>query len=375
MAMQPEPLILETIRKARRRALLHEAGLLAMLAAGLVSVLILFIIPFAAGKTGWSPMVTRTGMSRLILASVVIAAVVGAAGIPLYVLALRRDSAFFANLTRRAGGYDLGELARFMNALDGVASRAGFAAPRVTVLDDAAANALAFEAGEAPSIGVTRGALEAGLEYRLIEAVMAHELAGVAAGDFLRRPRPSSFEGAALFMLWLLAMLGVVAVPIARRGHAALVAFSVALALAAWLVLASLWLKRIRKILGHDYILADSIAVKMTGNAGAMLGAIEQMDRLVNSRGGAPFPETALGLKYLFAPPRSFSEDAAAYLKRRGGELGYDLRESVAKRRAEILQGEMDELAEWSRRLLSDRIENISRIEEDGRPPLAEGGE
>jgi Zn-dependent protease with chaperone function len=356
--MDIEQPLLDAARKKRRKVLLQEAGVIAMLAAGAAALLALVIVPFAAGSTTFSPLVRAGGMSGLVWAGLVIAAAAGLGGIALYLGGRHRDRDRYARFTRRTRTYDLGQLARFMNALEGVARDAGLEAPYVAVLDEPVPNTLAFAGDEGPVIGITSGALEAGLQYPEAEAVMAHQLASVVADDYLKRPGSGVFEGAALGMLWLVAVLGILAVPVTRRGNGPPVAFATAVAVVGLLILASLWLRRIRAALEHDYTLVDSIAVSMTGDRDAMVSAIETMAALGNRR-RAPFPESELGLKYLFAPPRRFSENATSFLERRSRELGYALNERGARHRAEALEQEMNELLEWSAGLLADRLANL----------------
>ena len=356
--MDIERPLLDAVRKKRRRVLLQEAGVLALLAAGAAALLALVIVPFAAGSTNFSPLVRARGMSGLVWAGLVIALAAGLGGAALYFGGRRRDRARYARFTRRTRTYDLGQLGRFLNALEGVAGDAGLEAPYVAVLDDPVPNALAFAGEEGPVIGITSGALKAGLEYSEAEAVMAHELASVMTADYLKRPGSGVFEGAALGMLWLVAVLGIIAVPVTRRGNGPPVAFATAVAVVGLLMLASLWLRRIRRALEHDYTLVDSIAVSMTGDRDAMVSAIETMAALSRRR-RVPFPESELGFKHLFSPPRRFTENAASYLERRSRELGYTLNERGGRRRAEALEQEIEELLEWSAGLHDDRLANL----------------
>jgi Zn-dependent protease with chaperone function len=342
-------------------------AILLVLTVSTAAMLALVIIPFALGNTTFSPLMRKSGMSGIIWASIAIAVVFALASLALLALSRSRDLGFFTRFTARARDYDLKALAGFMNALEGAASRAGVSAPHVTVLDAPSPNAVAFQGKDGPEIGVTSGALEAGLEYAQMEAIMAHELASVISGDYLRRPGSAGFMGAALGLLWVLAMAGILAVPIARRGHTAIVPLGVAVAILACLTLVSLWLRRLSRAREHDYILADSIAVKITGKPDAMASAIETMDKLVNRGRGVPYPESEAGLKYLFSPPHRWREDAAAFLRRRAAELDYQMRDGAVAKRVASLQESMDELSEWAGDLTAERLDNIKR--ERGQAP------
>jgi Zn-dependent protease with chaperone function len=361
--MDLEPAVLQTLRRKRTVLRLHQAGILLMLALGLCALLLLVIVPFSAGNTTFSPLVNTSGMSWLVWAGLIIAALIGGAGFALYFWGRYRDLSFYATFTRRTKEYDRGELGRVLNSLDDAASAAGTKAPYLAVLDGDVPNAVAFEGAEGVVIGITAGALDAGLEPAHVRSVMAHEMADVVSGDYLRPPGASKFEGAALALLWLTALLGILTVPIVRRGNSALYAFLVALAIIGFLILASLWLRAARNAGEHDHILADSIAVKLTGDPMAMKSSLERMDTLVNKRARSLFPESELGLRNLFMPPRKWSEDAMSYMRRRSEALGYDMKEAAARRRADALQAEMDDLAEWAEQLLADRLENIDEIQ------------
>jgi Zn-dependent protease with chaperone function len=362
--MNLEPRVLNTIRRKKLRQRVQEAAIYATLVALTAAVLALIIIPFAAGNTSFSPFVRKSGLSGLITVSIVFAGAIGAAGVALFLVSHFRDRDYYAGFTRKAGRYDLKQLARFLNALEGAASKAGVDAPHVTVLDSSVPNAVAFGGREDASIGVTSAALDSSLEYAEMEAVLAHELASVIAGDYLRRPGARTFDIVSLAMLWVLAMVSLVAIPIVRHGHSALVSLGVVVVVLAYLVLLSLWMRYLTRSREHDYVLADSVAVKMTGNPEAMRSAISKMDGLVNAGRGKPFPESEIGLKYLFAPPHKWSEDSMAFLKRRAVELDYNMKEAAAQRRVANLQESMDELSEWGKDLLAERLENISEIEE-----------
>jgi Zn-dependent protease with chaperone function len=366
--MELEPEVLEAVQKKKRRLLAQEAAVLVVLAVLVAAVLALIIIPFALGNTSFSPFVRKSGMSGLVWGGIVVALLVGIAGIALYLVARSRDLEYFARFTARARDYGVERLARFMNALEGAASKAGVEPPRVSVLDNELPDAAAFSEKGEPVIGVTSGLLGAGLAYEEAEAVMAHELASVIAADYLRRPGAMKFEGASLALLWVLAMVSVVAIPISRRGHTPLVSLGVALVILACLILISLWLRHLNKLREHDYILADSIAVTITGKPEAMESAIRRIDGLVNGGRGNPYPASELGLKYLFLPPYKWRENATMFLRRRSIELDYDMKDSAVQRRAANLQESMDELSEWGQHLLAERLENLEDIVEGSWP-------
>jgi len=356
--------VLDKIRSRRRRLRAQQASALCVTAAGLAAVLVLVIVPFWLGNNTWSFLVKKTGMAGIVWAGIIVAALLGVLGVAFFLVARSRDLAVFAGLTARASGYDLKRLALFLNALDTAATRAGIEAPYLAVLDSDRANAISYTREGAPAIGVTSGALGAGLTFPEAQAIMAHELANAITGDHLRRPGAAEFDGASLGLLWLLALVSLVAVTITRLGHGSIFTFAVILAILAFLVLVSLWLKHIGKVSEPDTVLADSIAMKITGEPDAMEAVLKKIDKLVSGGKGAPFPSSELGLRNLFVPPHRWSDTPAGFLRRRSKELSYNLNEKGLKRRAKSIQESMEELAAFSEDLLADRLSNIEAIKD-----------
>ena len=367
--MKLDKVVVNRIRRDRMRLLAQEAGLLLVLLLGLAALLTLIIIPFAIGNTTFSPFVKKLGLSGFTWVAMVVALLLAVLGIGFFLVARRRDLELFVGLTKKAKGYDLKRLGLFLNALDSAADRAGLPAPYLSVLEGEVPNAITYSGEDGPAVGVTAGALGADLSFKDAQAAMAHELANTLTGDYLKRPGSARFDAWSLGLLWLDALLVLVGVPITRLGRSSLFTFALVFAALAFLVLAALWMRHIGKMSDHDYILADSIAVKITEDPEAMAGALEKMDRLVSNSRRVPFPESEMGLRFLFMPPHRWSETAAAFLKRRSVELDYKLNEKSSARRASALQQEMDELVAWSEKLQSERLENLKAIQ-DGTWPF-----
>ena len=348
----------------QRRVLLYQSGCFAALTAGIIALLVLVVVPYAAGAIHFSPLIKETGGSRL-LAGGLIAVGLAVVLLVVFLPGYFRTRRYFFILTAPAGSYDRRALGKFLNTLEGVAEDAGVEAPYLAVIDGAVPNSLAFETPSGPGIGITTGMLEAELPHPQARAVMAHELSSLLSGDYLRRPGSFKFEGAAYGLLALLALLSLISIAMVRPGHRAVLTFAFAVIVWAYVLAAGFLLRRVRKVRGHDALRADTVAASITGKPEEMENAITTMDNLVNKRKRYPFPASELGLDYMFAPPHNWSEKPRAYLERRARELDYDLTRRNVGRRVLALQQSMDELSERAAELLASRLENIRKIEED----------
>jgi Zn-dependent protease with chaperone function len=335
-----------------------RAGIIAVELTALAALLVLVIVPFAAGSDSFSPLVKKTGGTAALtggLFAVGLLVLLAA----LYVPGLLRSRRYFRGLTARARKFDARSLGRVLNALEGVAGDAGVKAPFVAVLDGDAPNALAFEGRGGPVVGITDAALEADITYEELQAVMAHELASVMCGDILRQPGSFKFVGVAYVLVSAVAALGLMSLAIIRLSDSGALTFAVAAAIFAVVTVVGFMIRRLRELGGHDYLLADSIGAAITGRPNSMAGAIERMDHLVNGRKKMPYPDSELGLDYLFVQPYRWSETPLQYLQRRARELDYDLARRNVDKRVSSLQESMDELARRGQSLLATRLQKL----------------
>jgi len=364
LSMKLQESALREIEGYKRKVLAYQAGCFAALAAGIVALLVLVVVPYATGDIHFSPLVKETGGSRLIaggLIAVGLAVVLLAIFLPGYF----RTRRYFAILTAPAGSYDSRALGRFLNALEGVAETAGVEAPYLAVLDGDIPNCMPLETASGPGVGITAGMLDADLTYPEVQAVMAHELSSLLSGDYLRMPGSFKFETAAYGLLAALALLSLISIAMVRPGHNSALTFGFAVLVWAYVLAAGFLIRRVRKVRGHDAVRADAVAAGITGKPEELENATTTMDTLVNKRKRYPFPASELGLDYMFAPPHNWSEKPRAYLERRARELDYDLTRRNVGRRVLALQQSMDELSERAAELLASRLENIRKIEED----------
>lgn len=358
--MELQPHLAARIR--RRKSYLRGARslLLAAVAGLCAAIVVLVIIPYAAGNTTFSPLVRQTGGAGSVPLLVFVALALDAALAALYIPAVMRDRRHYAKLTARAKEYDPYRLGLFMNALDGVSAKAGVKEPPIAVLDARAPNSLTFEGhGGSPVVGVTRGLLESEMEYGAAEAVMAHQLAGIAADDYLRKPGSFGFETAAYGMLALFSVLALASSPLVSAGRSTGVGVAFLAVAATLLLLGGLAVRKLRRPESHDYLLADSVAAGLTGKPGALADAITMLDELVNKKSKQPFPDSELGLKFLFVLPYRFSETAPQFFARRKRELDWETTAALTEKQVEGVQGVMDELSELGDALLAQRLENL----------------
>lgn len=360
--MELEGELAARLMRNRSRSLAARGLVIAALAALCAAIIILVIVPYAAGNTTFSPLIRKAGgLGRVwVLALVALGVDLGFA--VLYVPGVVRDRAYYARLTARAKKYDLSALAMFMNALDGASTKAGMGEPPIAVLNSATPNALTFAGhGKKPVVGVTRGLLEAGLSYAEAEAVMAHQLAGIMTGDYIRKPGAFGFETAAYCLLGLFSILALAATPMVSTGSGVGAGVGFLVGAAALLFSGGLAVRRLKRGDAHDYLFADTIAAEVTGKPDALSEAIRKLDGLLNSKPGSPFPDNELGVKRLFAPPHRWSDTAARFVKRRHGELDMKASERMLERQVKGVEKAMDELAAWGEELLAERLENLKR--------------
>ncbi len=358
--MELERELAARISRDRRRSRAARGAFFAVLGALCIAVIVLVIVPYAAGSTELSPLVTAAGGAGRVAALAAVALVLDVVFALLYIPGVVRDRRYYAKLTSRAGEYDARRLAMFMNALDGARLKAGVDEPPVAVLASSSPNALTFEGhGGKAVVGVTRGLLESDLSYKEAEAVMAHQLAGIIASDYLRKPGTFGFELAAYGLLGLFSLLGLAAAPMVGAGGRTGLGVAFLAGAAAVLFLGGLVVRRLRRPDSQDYLLADSVAAGVTGKPEALAEAIRKLDSLVNGKARGQFPDNELGLKYFFVCPYRFSETAAAFFARRKRELEWKTTDALADRQTEGVQAVMDELAEYGEALVAERLANL----------------
>ncbi len=322
-------------------------------------ILVFVIVPYLAGNTTFSPLVRKTGDLGRLLVLILVAALLDLGFAVLYIPGLFRNRSYYRTLTTTSRKYEIGRLATFMNALDGACIKAGVPEPEVAVLDSASPNALSFQREGRSLIGVTRGLLKADLSYKEIEGVMAHQLACIIAGDHLVTPGVKSFEFLAYVLLGTYSIVALAATSMVGVGRGLGMGIGFLATAAVILFLMGFFISRLGSNKAHDHVLADSLAVAITGNRAELSSAIRKIDLLVNERERGPFPENELGLKFLFVPAYRWSETAKQFIERRHRELDMNVRTATVRRQVEGVRKSMDELAEWAEALIAQRLDNL----------------
>jgi Zn-dependent protease with chaperone function len=355
--METEPALKARIRQRRSR-LARSLVLLALISI-IALIFIFVIVPYLAGITTFSPLVRRTGEVGHLLLLILPAVLLDLIFAALYLPGMFRDRSYYRKLTATSQEYEMGRLAVFMNALDGACIKAGAPEPGVAVLRGASANALSFKRKNTPMIGITADLLKADLSYKEIEGVMAHQLACVMAGDCLVRPGVDSFEFFAYVLLGAYSVTALAATAMVGAGRGLGIGIAFLAAAAAILFLIGFSIGRLRNNRAHDFLLADSTAVAITGNHAELSSAIRKIDVLVNKKARGTFPENELGLKFWFVPAYRWSETAEQFVARRHSDLDMNSSEASVQRQVGGVHKSMDELAGWAEELLKDRLVNL----------------
>jgi Zn-dependent protease with chaperone function len=212
--------------------------------------------------------------------------------------------------------YDAGEYASWKSALDAVSIAAGITPPELRVLGVGTVNTLAFRDKGKPGVGVTHEALEAGFSNQQKEAMMAHEAAHIALGDYFLASSSMGFE----YVSYGLGILFVeMALLLAVAVNLYLLLFLLPLAVPLVVVLADAKLrKRTTAVYRHNDLLADTVAARITSDPQALRSALEKVWAL-SEQTRAVIPRTAHFQKYMFVwrpleagPVRMVTYDGAA---------------------------------------------------------------
>ncbi len=284
---------IERIRfyRSSSRSLMYTV--LAPLAFGVVLSLVMLIVAIAQGRCWIFESVSDINKALAIIVTVVaLGAFFGIASdlVHLRIRANLKD--FYAETT-----YDTVEYQSFQNALEGVSIAVGLSPPPLKVLGVPTVNSIAFREGGKPGVGVTAEALKAGLSRQEKEAMMAHEVAHIALGDYFLASSSAGFEYAA-YGLGVLFLLMAALVTVAINVYALLFLLPLAAPLVVVRVDARLR-KKTRILYRHNDLLADTIAAKLTSDPETLRKTIEKLWAL-SEKTRARIPGTAHFQGYMF---------------------------------------------------------------------------
>lgn len=264
----------------------------------------------------------------------------------------------FNSFTMRAPDYNHHHLQRFQDSLHAVSIGSGIPTPALAVLNCPTANAVAFRKKGTVAIGVTRELLEAGLSAHEVEAVMAHEVSHIVSGDELRSPNAAFCLGGAIYVVITVVLCLFFAFtvkdPTAFFTVSTLLLPLLALAsapLSLNLMMRPYSISKLNPVYFHNDIFADSVAVKLTGNPGALTGAIVRLTGLMNS--SLEMPKQKSAFTQLFIGP----------LKRWILDMPHSKWQVSRDEYRAFREDEMDSFISWENRLLEARLRNLNMIE------------
>jgi Zn-dependent protease with chaperone function len=284
---------IERIRFYRYSSLALITTVLAPLAFGVLLSLVMLVVAIAQGRCWLYEGIRNFNGALAVLATLAVLALFA------WATSAHVRSRVCRNLKDfyRETDYDAGEYESFRSALEGVSLGMGMSPPALAVLGIPTVNSIAFRENRRPGIGVTAEALKAGLSLPEKEAMMAHELAHIALGDYFLASSSAGFEYAAhgLGELFLM-MAALVAVAV----NVYLLAFLLPLAAPLAIVLVDSRLrKKTRLIFRQNDLLADTVAAKLTSDPESLRKAIEKVWSLSETT-RAVIPKTAHFQGYLF---------------------------------------------------------------------------
>jgi len=285
--------VIERIRFYRFSSFSLRATILAPLAFGAILALVMLIVAIAQGRCWIFESISDFSKAVAVLATVgILALFVGIAILRVRARVRRNLKDFY-----RETDYDRAEYESFNSALEGVSIGMGISPPALEVLGIPTVNSIAFREGRKAGVGITAEALQAGLSRSEKEAMMAHEIAHIALGDYFLASGSMSFEyvayGLGLFFL-LMAVLVTFAV------NVYLLLFLLPLFAPLVVVRVDRRLRQKRKILyRHNDLLADTIAAKLVSDPESLRETIEKLWSL-SEETKAVIPATAHFQGYLF---------------------------------------------------------------------------
>jgi Zn-dependent protease with chaperone function len=263
---------------------------------------------------------------------------------------------------------------RWREGLEAAAIRIGAAAPELRVLALPTANTVSFAtSGGKVAVGVTEEALLAPLSYEEVGAVMAHELAHISMGRYVRKPllTPAFCVGVGIVAL----AISIVSMFVLGETAFLFVCLLVVVTIGsfAWVVMGRNPLisnpmsnmrytgKPVKEptelFEGAGYeadIVADSVAAKIISEPQALAGAIEKMAGL--GKASPVTPAQDMIYDYLFCGPfRAWQPKMPFSL----------VKPSLAQQSGYVdrMQKNIDFYLESRRRLIVDRLENLKVVE------------
>ncbi len=350
----------ERIRFYRFNSLALMLTVLAPLAFGAFLTLVMLIVAIAQGRCWIFETISDHSQVAAVLATVgILVLFAGIAFIKVRTRVRQNLKDFY-----RETDYDRAEYESFKSALEGVSIGLGMSPPVLDVLGIPTVNSIAFRDGRKAGVGVTAEALKAGLSRSEKEAMMAHEVAHIALGDFFLASSSATFEyagyGLGVFFL-LMAVLVTIAI------NVYLLLFLLPLFAPLVVVFTDRRLRQKKKLLyRHNDLLADTIAAKLTSDPESLRKAIEKLWSL-SEETKAVIPKTAHFQGYLFmsrplesGPIKMVTYDGAASTNAAG-----DPAENGKTKTTKIywVPGKTESRTWFAYKTVESRITNLKAIE------------
>lgn len=274
----------------------------------------------------------------------------------------------------------------FKDSLEAVSIAAGIPSPKLMVVNLATANSLTFETGDKLTVGVTPELLGADLSRHEVEAVMAHQAARISIRSGLKAPLFLSLK-TVLAVACLVFILPIVTAVI--LGNELIIALPLLAAplLATWTTLVVqpylpwkrlTYYEAVNRPYGlfsgsspshtataqlpsnDETLIADSLAVKITSNPGALKSAVQKLVVLMEN--ATVMPNQTITFPYLFIGPLKNWDTAPP------AGLAYRLRGFLIPKGApapseKLIKSEVNAFITAQRDLLSERIDNLEAVE------------
>ena len=266
---------------------------LAPLAFGVILSLVMLFVAIAQGRCWIFTSMRDFNLALAIAVTAVVLVAFGGIGFALVRSRVRANLKDF--YTEK--DYDAVQYQAFQNALEGASIALGMTPPPLKVLGIPTVNSIAFKENGKPGVGVTAEALKAGLSRGEKEAMMAHEMAHIALGDYFLASSSAGFEYAA-YGLGVLFLLMAALVTVAINVYVLL--YLLPLAAPLLVVRGDSRLRRKTRVLyRHNDLLADTIAARLTSDPESLRKTVEKLWAL-SEQTRAVIPRTAHFQGYLF---------------------------------------------------------------------------
>ena len=281
--MQLEPVVLERISEERRRRSRQRFVFILPVLASVLGIVIAIGAVFYARS--YAPKSMQNVGVYVFLASFyfVFMLVLYTVG-PIRV---REKPQFLEAFAKPEPGDSVGG---FGSALENVSSRLGVTPPEMMLLALPRTGTASVKLSGKDYVAVAKEVLSAGFSLEEREALMAHELAHIQLDQAVRRPAfwrldkltmlsweiGGVFALDAVFALLLVGIVGKTHQAPAYAAAAAIVVLSVVVPILIWRLLRN----RLTMMSGHDDILADSIACKITSDPEALARSLKKLRSL-----------------------------------------------------------------------------------------------